>query len=74
MYNPAHGGVRNEDLRERVTDENGAMVDGHWERNFVFDGDWAWDANRAIAEDDLGQRNESAAGCDLERLLAGFFR
>jgi hypothetical protein len=56
-----------------MTDENGAVVDGDWECNFVFDGDRAWDANRAIAEDDCGQRNESATGRDLERLLAGVF-
>ena len=43
------------------------------ERDIVFDWDWAWDANRAIAEDDCEQRDESAAGRDLESLLAGVF-
>ena len=60
--------------RERMTDENGAVVDGDWERDFVFDGDRAWDANCAIADNDCGERNEGAPGRDLERLLAGFFR
>ena len=57
----------------RVTDENGALVDRDRERAFVFDGDRAWDANCAIAKDDRGRRDESAAGRDLEGLLAGVF-
>ena len=57
-----------------MTDENGAVVDGNWKCNFVFDRDWAWHANWTIADDDCGERNEGATGRDLERMLAGFFR
>ncbi len=57
-----------------MTDENGAVVDGDWERDFVFDGDRAWHANWTIADDDCGERNEGADGRDLERMLAGVFR
>lgn len=74
LYNPARGGVQRLIWKGRMADENGAVVDGDWERDFVFNWDWAWDANRAIAEDDCGQRDESAAGRDLESLLAGVFR
>lgn len=37
---------------ERMANENGAMVDVDWERDFVFDGDWACDADCASAEVD----------------------
>ena len=73
LYNPARGEFGIRVSKERMTDENGEVVDGDWERDSVFDGDRAWDANCAIAEDDRGQRNESATGRDLERVLAGVF-
>src|SRR5580704_8183554 len=56
-----------------MTDENRTLVDGDWKCDFVFDGAWAWGANCASAENDRGQRDESAPGRDLERLLAGVF-
>ena len=73
LYNPARGDFGIRIWKERITDENGAVADGDRERDFVFDGDRAWDANRATAENDGGQWNESATGRDLERLLAGVF-
>ena len=71
LYNPACGEFGIRIWKESMADENGALVDGDWERGFVFVRDRAWDANCAIAEDDRGRRDESAAGRDLERLLAG---
>src|SRR5882672_8185692 len=59
--------------KKGMADESWAIANRDWERDLVFDGDRAWNTNRASAENDRGQRDESAAGRDLEGLLARVF-
>src|SRR4029077_15046961 len=48
--------------KERMADENGAVVDGNWQRGFVFDWIRSWSQIFATPGNDLCERDESAAG------------
>lgn len=74
LYNPARRGVRDRSSVERITDENGELVDVERERGFIFDGTRARSEIRASARNDPSERGDGAAGWNHTGMLAGFFR
>ena len=74
MYNPARCGFGIRIYEERMTDENGAVVDVDRERDFVSDGDWAWSEIRPTTGNDSASSIKAPLDGIVRGLLAGFFR